>query len=123
VTNTLGGTARVRAGLTVAAQTLGASTATVFLRVILPGALPLIMVGLRLGMGLAWAAVIAAELATGRSTTAAPGIGYLMYLNFAVEADVNAIVAMMAAVGLSALAADAVLRYAHRRIVHWPAES
>jgi NitT/TauT family transport system permease protein/taurine transport system permease protein/sulfonate transport system permease protein len=122
VTNTLGGTARVRSQLTLAARTLGASTATIFLRVVLPGALPLIMVGLRLGMGLAWAAVIAAELATGRSTTAPPGIGYLMYLNFAVEADVNAIVAMMAAIGLSALAADLLLRLAGRRLIHWPAE-
>lgn len=122
VTNTLGGVARVRSSLIVAARTLGASDWTIFRRVVVPGSLPMMIVGLRLGMGLAWAAVIAAELATGRSTTAPPGIGYLMYLNFAVEADVDAIVAMMAAVGLSALAADAAMRWIHRRVVHWPVE-
>jgi len=122
VTNTLGGVARVRASLIVAARTLGASGWTIFRRVVVPGALPLVIVGLRLGMGLAWAAVIAAELATGRSTTAPPGIGYLMYLNFAIEADVDAIVAMMVTVGLSALAADALMRWLHRRLVHWPVE-
>lgn len=102
VTNTLGGVSRVRASLIVAARTLGAGEWTLFRRVVLPGSAPLLLVGLRLGIGLAWAAVIAAELATGKATNAPPGIGYLMYLNFAAEADTNAIVAMMAAIGLRA---------------------
>jgi NitT/TauT family transport system permease protein/taurine transport system permease protein/sulfonate transport system permease protein len=122
VTNTLGGVARIRGSLVVAARTLGASEWTILRRIILPGALPLLLVGLRLGIGLAWAAVIAAELATGQSTNAPPGVGYLMYLNFAVEADVNAIVAMMLAIGVSALIADIALRWLARRLVHWPAE-
>jgi len=45
-----------------------------------------------------------------------------MDLSLAVEADSDAIVAMMAAVGVSALAADAVLRWGHRRLVPWPVE-
>jgi NitT/TauT family transport system permease protein/taurine transport system permease protein/sulfonate transport system permease protein len=122
VTNTLGGVARVRTSLIVAARTLGASQWTIFRRVVVPATLPLLFVGLRLGIGLAWAAVIAAELATGRSTNAPPGIGYLMYLNFAIESDVNAIVAMMAAIGVSALAADSAMRWLQRRLVHWPVD-
>ncbi len=122
VTNTMAGVARIRSSLVVAGRTLGASEWVILRRIILPGALPLILVGLRLGIGLAWAAVIAAELATGQSTNAAPGVGYLMYLNFAVEADVNAIVAMMLAIGVSALIGDAALLWLQRRVVHWPAE-
>ena len=122
VTNTLAGVARIRGSLVVTARTLGASEWLILRRIILPGALPLILVGLRLGIGLAWAAVIAAELATGQSTNAAPGVGYLMYLNFAVDADVNAIVAMMLAIGVSALIGDAALRWLQHRLVHWPAE-
>jgi ABC-type nitrate/sulfonate/bicarbonate transport system permease component len=122
VTNTMGGVARIRSSLVVAARVLGASEWTIFRRIIVPGALPLILVGLRLGIGLAWAAVIAAELATGHSTNAPPGIGYLLYLNFAIEADVDAIVAMMVAIGLSALMADAALRRLGDRLVPWPAE-
>jgi NitT/TauT family transport system permease protein len=122
VTNTMAGAARIRSSHVVAGRTLGASEWLILRRIILPGALPLILVGLRLGFGLAWAAVIAAELATGQSTNAAPGIGYLMYLNFAVEADVNAIVAMMLAIGVSALIGDAALLWLQRRLVHWPAE-
>jgi ABC-type nitrate/sulfonate/bicarbonate transport system permease component len=122
VTNTLGGVVRIRGSMVVAARTLGASEWVVLRRIILPGALPLILVGLRLGIGLAWAAVIAAELATGQSTNAPPGVGYLMYLNFAINTDVNAVVAMMASIGVSALLADVALRWLHRRLVHWPAE-
>jgi ABC-type nitrate/sulfonate/bicarbonate transport system permease component len=122
VTNVLGGVARVRASMIMAARTLGAGDWTIFLRVVLPGSAPLLLVGLRLGIGLAWAAVIAAELAAGKSTNAPPGIGYLMYLNFASEADTNAIVAMMAVIGLSVLAADRAMRWLQARLVFWPVE-
>ena len=122
VTNTLGGVTRVRASMIVAARTLGARDGTIFCRVVLPGSAPSLLVGLRLAIGLAWAAVIAAELAAGKSTNAAPGIGYLMYLNFASEADTNAIVAMMAVIGLSALGADWGMRWLQARLAFWPAE-
>jgi ABC-type nitrate/sulfonate/bicarbonate transport system permease component len=122
VTSTLGGVARVRTAFILAAKTLGAGEWTLFRRIVLPGSAPLVLVGLRLGIGLAWAAVIAAELATGKSTTAPPGIGYLMYLNFATEADTNAIVAMMVVIGVSALAADWLIRRIHERLVFWPVE-
>jgi ABC-type nitrate/sulfonate/bicarbonate transport system permease component len=122
VTSTLGGVARVRTAFILAAKTLGAGEWTLFRRIVLPGSAPLVLVGLRLGIGLAWAAVIAAELATGKSTSAPPGLGYLMYLNFATEADTNAIVAMMVVIGVSALAADWLLRRIHERLVFWPVE-
>ncbi|MBX3576127.1 MAG: ABC transporter permease [Rhizobiaceae bacterium] len=122
LTNTLAGVRRIRSSLVTAARVLGASQVTIFLRVVVPGSLPLMLVGLRLGVGMAWAAVIAAELATGQSTTAPPGIGYLMYLNFAAESDVTAIVGMMIAIGLSAFLADQLLRLAARKLIVWPAE-
>jgi ABC-type nitrate/sulfonate/bicarbonate transport system permease component len=122
LTNALGGVARVRASMVMAARTLGAGDWTVFRRIVLPGSAPMLLVGLRLGIGLAWAAVIAAELAAGKSTNAPPGIGYLMYLNFASEADTNAIVAMMFAVGLSALAADRAMRWLQARLAFWPTD-
>jgi ABC-type nitrate/sulfonate/bicarbonate transport system permease component len=45
-----------------------------------------------------------------------------MYLNFASEADANAIVAMMAVIGLSALGADWGMRWLRARLAFWPAE-
>jgi ABC-type nitrate/sulfonate/bicarbonate transport system permease component len=51
----------------LAARSLHATTAQLVVHVIVPAALPSIMSGLRLGLGFAWTAVIAAELAAVQS--------------------------------------------------------
>lgn len=56
-----------------AARSLGASRWLLVSRVLLPAALPTIMTGLRLGLGIAWACVVAAELIAAQS-----GLGYLI---------------------------------------------
>ena len=45
-----------------AAQALGASRSQVLWHVILPGALPDILTGLRIGLGVGWSTLVAAEL-------------------------------------------------------------
>jgi NitT/TauT family transport system permease protein/taurine transport system permease protein len=57
-----------------AARSLGASRARVIWEVVLPGALPNIMTGLRNGLGFGWRALIATEIIVGTS-----GIGFLMF--------------------------------------------
>jgi NitT/TauT family transport system permease protein/taurine transport system permease protein len=74
VLNTALGVRRVPLELHRAAQSLGASRARVILEVVLPGALPNIMTGLRNGLGYGWRALIAAEIIVGTS-----GIGFLMF--------------------------------------------
>lgn len=122
ITNSLAGVSRVQRSFILAARTLGAGNARIFLNIVFWGSLPLVMVGLRLGMGLAWASVIAAEIATGQSTTSAAGLGYLMYLNFSTSFNSNIIVSMMVMVGISSFLADSVLRYLAGRLIVWPAE-
>lgn len=55
-------------------RTLGASPARVIKDVYLPGALPSIMVGLRLGIGYGWRALIGGEMVVGGG-----GIGFLIF--------------------------------------------
>ena len=74
VLNTALGVRRVPLDLHRAAQSLGASGARVIWEVVLPGALPNIMTGLRNGLGYGWRALIAAEIIVGTS-----GIGFLMF--------------------------------------------
>jgi len=74
VLNTALGVRRVPLDLHRAAQSLGASRARVVWEVVLPGALPNIMTGLRNGLGYGWRALIAAEIIVGTS-----GIGFLMF--------------------------------------------
>lgn len=57
-----------------AAQMLGASPPRVLIEVLLPGALPNIVTGLRNGLGYGWRALIAAEIIVGTS-----GIGFMMF--------------------------------------------
>ena len=74
VLNTVLGIRSVPTDLTRAARSLGASPARVVWEVLLPGALPNIMTGLRNGLGYGWRALIAAEIIVGTS-----GIGFLMF--------------------------------------------
>jgi ABC-type nitrate/sulfonate/bicarbonate transport system permease component len=74
VLNTVLGVRSVPVDLARAAQSLGASRAAIVREVILPGALPNIVTGLRNGLGYGWRALIAAEIIVGTS-----GIGFLMF--------------------------------------------
>jgi ABC-type nitrate/sulfonate/bicarbonate transport system permease component len=55
-----------------AARMLGARNGTLLWRVLLPGALPQILTGLRLGLGNGWRVLVAAEMVVGTGT----GLGY-----------------------------------------------
>lgn len=56
-----------------AAQSLGASRAQVLWFVILPGALPEILTGIRIGLGVGWSTLVAAEL-----IAATRGLGFMV---------------------------------------------
>ncbi|MGE4560287.1 MAG: ABC transporter permease [Desulfobulbus sp.] len=55
-----------------AAQMMGAPRHTLFLRVLLPAALPHILSGLRIGLGTGWRVLVAAEMVVGTGS----GLGY-----------------------------------------------
>ena len=74
VLNTVLGVRSVPVSLHRAALSLGASRLQILREVVLPGALPNILTGLRNGLGYGWRALIAAEIIVGTS-----GIGFLMF--------------------------------------------
>lgn len=65
VLNTAGGVLGTRESHVEAARVLGASRRQVLWSVVLPSAAPSIMIGLRMGGGIAWRAIIAAEIFPG----------------------------------------------------------
>lgn len=71
--NSIQAVQNVDANLIRAAQSLGASDRQVFTFVILPAAFPTIVTGLRLGAGIAFLVLVAAEL-----LAASSGIGYMI---------------------------------------------
>ncbi len=70
--NTFHGIRNVDPGLIEMARTYGLSRAQLYRQVILPGALPSILVGLRFSLGLMWVILIVAE-----TISAQAGIGYM----------------------------------------------
>ncbi|MGA2043187.1 MAG: ABC transporter permease subunit [Roseiarcus sp.] len=70
--NTYHGVRTIDPALVEMAQVYGLGPVALFLRVILPGALPSIFVGLRYGLGLMWLTLIVAE-----TISASSGIGYM----------------------------------------------
>ena len=103
--NTIHGVRSVDRRLVQAARTLGVSGSTTLRTVLLPGALPSIFVGARLALGVAWTAIIAAELAVGAKAGggATGGIGQMMFVFYAYSVELNGIVVCMIAVGVVAL--------------------
>lgn len=117
--NTVAGVRRIEPSLLRAAFTMGVPAFTRMRVVVLPAALPAILVGMRIGLGVAWTAIIAAELAVGAKAGGSGGIGQMMFVFYAYSVELNGIVVCMIAVGVVALALDAALREILGRAVPW----
>ncbi|MCK8828487.1 ABC transporter permease [Natroniella acetigena] len=73
-TNAIYGVNSVRKSLLDSAVTLGAGRKEILLKVLLPGSLPSIVTGLRVGLGIAWMCLVSAEMLPGSLA----GLGYLI---------------------------------------------
>jgi len=84
-----------------------------FRHVIVPGALPSVLTGLRVGIGFAWTCVVAAELIAAES-----GVGYLIVdARQTFRADV--VILGMLVIGLLGTLMDVSLRQLDARLVKW----
>ena len=119
--NTVHGVAGVDQKLVQAARTMGVPMMRILAKVIVPAAMPSILLGARLGMGVAWTAIIAAELAVGAKTGggSSGGIGSMMFIFYAYSIDLNGIVVCMIVVGIVALLIDIVFRAVEARLLPW----
>ncbi|MDR2081570.1 MAG: ABC transporter permease [Campylobacteraceae bacterium] len=82
-------------------------------RVILPGALPFIMVGVRLGLGMGWICVVAAELIAANS-----GIGYMLMDGRSLSRPEMVILGMIV-IGIIGKLMDDILRYLSSKVIRW----
>ena len=96
-----------------AARSMGASRVQVIKNVILPGALPEILIGLRIGMGVGWTTLVAAEM-----VAADAGLGKMVFnaSNF-LRTDVVVLGILM--IGLIAYSFEMLMRAIERRAVPW----
>lgn len=94
--NTLHGVRSVRVIYLEAASMLGSRGVHRFTKVILPGALPSIITGLRIGLGTSWFVIVAAEMLPGPST----GLGYLIIYAYQMS-EMDILMAGMIMIGLT----------------------
>lgn len=114
--NTIHGVAGVRQLWMETAQILGASKQNVFRRVVLPAALPEILTGMRIGLGISWMVIIAAEMLPGTDS----GIGYLIMYSYEL-AEMQILVASMVVIGITGLILNQGLQLISDRISGWKA--
>ncbi|HTB44173.1 MAG TPA: aliphatic sulfonate ABC transporter permease SsuC [Acetobacteraceae bacterium] len=91
----------------------GMSETALFLRVVLPGALPSIFVGLRYGLGIMWLTLIVAE-----TISASSGIGY-MAMNAREFMQVDIVVFSILVYAALGKLADSVARLLERTTLRW----
>lgn len=117
VINTLIGVRSVDEKLVQAAKVLGVGRASTIMNVVLPASLPNILVGLRLGAGAGWTAMVAAELIGAPS-----GLGFAVswYRELLMTPSVLAFVFL---IGLFGYLFDKLLRALQAALTPWAASA
>ncbi len=113
--NTVSGVRSIDPILIEAARTLNAKDKDIFLKVLIPGSVPSIWTGLRIGVGIGWMTLVAAEFTGVREGY---GLGYMIMTARDIQRP-DEIVAGMLVIGMIGLSIDAGLRLLERRLIRW----
>lgn len=111
--NTAAGVRNVDPTLTEMAKSFGAKEHELFLKIILPAALPMIMAGIRLGMGRAVLGMVTSEM-----ILAVVGFG-AMLMTFSASFNSAALFATILTIILIAVALLGLIQYLDRRLAPW----
>ena len=111
--NTIAGVKGVEPNLVRAARCLGASEAKILWRVVLRAAMPQIVTGIRIGLGVGWMALVAAELVGANS-----GLGFLIN-DARTVLRTDYVIVGMATIGVVGLAIDRAIRGVVARAMPW----
>jgi NitT/TauT family transport system permease protein len=113
VVSTTQGAREIDRNLVRAARMMGARPSQLMRRVVFPAALPSIFTGLRLGLGIAWTAVIVSEMVAVKS-----GLGYVLWDAYYVG-RMDIVLADMASIGLLGFLTDRILMMIAQRALVW----
>ena len=114
--NTIDGVKRVKKSWIETARIYQASEWQVMTRVIVPVAGPAIWSGLRVGFGIAWMSVVAAEMLPGTVS----GLGYLIMYTYNLS-QIQIVIAGMIAIGIIGIVMDQFFQYVQKRKFGWEA--
>ena len=113
VISTYQGVVNVDRTMINAARVLGAKDGTIFAKVVVPASTPFILVGMRVGLGSAWATLVAAELLAAQA-----GLGYRMQ-QAQLYYDLATIFVGIVMIGILGLVMDRLLLFAETKLTGW----
>jgi len=113
--NTISGVLMLDVRLIEATKVLGARETDILLKVLAPGALPSLWTGLRIGLGIGWMTVVAAEFTGVKSGY---GLGYLIMIARDIQRP-DQIVGGMIVIGFIGYFLDSILRRIESRLLEW----
>lgn len=122
VLNVLGGADSIDARLIQSARSMGASRWTLFRRLILPGVLPSLGVGMEIAIGITWEVVVAAEMisggGSGSSASSGGGLGFFIWNSYVGGAYPN-IIAGMISIGIAGYLSSTLVRRGVVQFTPW----
>jgi len=111
--NTIQGVKNIEPNLVRAARCLGAGELQLLRRVVLPASLPMILTGMRVGFGVGWMALVAAEL-----VGASSGLGFLINdARSVLRTDI--VILGMLTIGFVGLFIDLLIRRIAKALLPW----
>jgi NitT/TauT family transport system permease protein len=115
VISTYSGIRQADRGLIKAAQDLGANKRQIQLKVVIPAAMPSILAGLQLGMGVAFILIVAAEMIGGSSQS---GMGYLL-INAGQVMETEKVFACLVVLAVMGAVIIKLQQWADRKLAPW----
>ncbi|MGQ9760257.1 MAG: ABC transporter permease [Candidatus Methanomethylicaceae archaeon] len=115
--DTIAGVKRSSMTLIQMARTFGADNKSILRRIIFPSSLPEIMNGLRVGLGVGWMCIVAAEMIGGEPV----GLGRLI-LKYANLLQIDVVILGMITIGLVGLAMNYLILSVEKRMFRWRIE-
>ena len=115
VLNTIHGVKSIDSSYIESARTFGSSDLQILEKVVLPGAMPSIITGIRIGLGIGWMCVVAAEMIGG----SASGIGFFIWSMYELGGGTAEIISGMIAIGAVGYIMNEGILYTERRLIKW----
>lgn len=115
--STVAGVKRTSSVLVDVAKSFGADSKFVVLEIVVPSALPEVAAGMRIGLGVGWMCIVAAEMIGGETV----GLGRLI-LRYAQLLRIDVVIVGMVTIGLLGLVMNELFLQAEKRLFRWRKE-
>jgi ABC-type nitrate/sulfonate/bicarbonate transport system permease component len=113
--NTIEGVLSINKRLIESAVILGAREKDLFFKVLLPGSTPSIVTGIRIGIGIGWMTVVAAEFTGIKSGY---GLGYMIMTARDIQRP-DQIIAGMVVIGIIGFSLDLIIKKIEQKMLRW----